>query len=86
MYLGYTISWRELKIDPAKMEAIMKWSMHTNVFEVKIFVGETQYLRNLMASFSIVATPIHAIIVSCKSFQWGEDQQKAFEDLKKETN
>lgn len=73
----------ELKIDPSKMEAIMKWSMPTNVFEVKSFIGAAQYLRKFITSFSVVAAPLHTITASGKSFQRGKGQQRAFEELKK---
>ena len=72
VYLGYVISGGEMKIDPLRMEAIMKWTVPTNVYEVKIFIGATQYLRKFIASFSIVVAPLHAITVSGKSFQWGK--------------
>eukprot|EP00253_Pinus_taeda_P005416 PITA_05416 len=41
VYLGYVIGGEELKIDPAKMEVIMKWLVPSNVFEVKSFIGAT---------------------------------------------
>jgi hypothetical protein len=83
VYLGYVIGGGELKIDPTKMEAIMKWSIPTNVTEVRSFVGAVQYLRKFIASFSAVVTPLHAITASGKSFQWGKNQQKAFDELKR---
>jgi len=42
--LGYVISGGELKIDPAKAEAIMKCPIPTNVTGVRIFNGATKYL------------------------------------------
>jgi hypothetical protein len=63
------ISVWELNIDHAKMEAIIKWLVPTNVIEVRIFVGEAQYLRKFIASFSRVVAPLHAIRVSGKSSQ-----------------
>ena len=39
VYLGYVIGGGELKIDHAKMEAIMKWSIPTNVSKVMNFIG-----------------------------------------------
>ena len=54
VYLGYVIDGGELKIDPANMEAIMKWPVPTNVTEVRSFVGAVQYLRKFIASFSAV--------------------------------
>jgi hypothetical protein len=44
VYLGYVIGGGELKIDPTKMEAIVKWKVLTNVIEFRSFVGVTQYL------------------------------------------
>lgn len=72
MYPGYMIGGGELKIDPTKMEAIMKWSVPTNVFEVRSFIGVAQYLRKFITSFSVLVAPLHAIITSAKSFQWGK--------------
>jgi hypothetical protein len=43
----------ELKIDPSKMEAIIKWPIPT-------FVGKTQYLQKFIASFSTIVFPLHA--------------------------
>jgi len=68
VYLGYVIGGGEMKIDPSKMEVIMKWSVPTNVSEVRGFIGATQYLRKFIALFSVVATPLHAITTSGKSF------------------
>jgi hypothetical protein len=44
VYLGYVIGGRELKIDPANMEAIMKWPVPTVVTKVRIFLGAAHYL------------------------------------------
>jgi len=66
VYFGYVIGGGELKIDPSKMESIMKWLVPTNVFEVKSSIGETQYLRKFIASFLVVAILLHAIIISGK--------------------
>jgi hypothetical protein len=63
----------ELKIDPIKIEAILKWPTPTNVTKVRSFVGVPQYLRKFIASFSIMATPIHVITDSSKSYQWGKN-------------
>jgi len=38
VYLGYVIGGGELKVDPYKMEAIMKWAVLINFFEVRIFI------------------------------------------------
>jgi hypothetical protein len=40
VYLGYLVGGGDLKIDPVKMEAIIKWLVSTIVNEVRSFVGE----------------------------------------------
>ena len=45
VYLGYIVGCGELKIDPSKFEAIMKWPKPNNVTEVKSFSGIVQYWR-----------------------------------------
>ena len=69
VYLGYVVGGGELKIDPSKMEAIMKWLVPTNVSEVRSFIGAEKYLRKFIASFSMVAAPLHSMKTSGKSFQ-----------------
>jgi hypothetical protein len=39
-------------------------------------------LRKFIASLSAVVAPLHEIIVGSKSFQWGKNHQKAFDELK----
>jgi penicillin V acylase-like amidase (Ntn superfamily) len=82
VYLGYVIDGGKLKNDPANMNAIMKWPVPIIFIEVRSFVGEVQYLQKFITSFPGIATPLHAIIVSGKSFQWGKNQYKFFDKMK----
>jgi hypothetical protein len=86
VYLRYVIGGGELKIDPTKMEAIMKWKVPTNCTEVRIFVGKAHYLWNFIDSFSIVVAPLHAITMRSKSSQWGKNKENAFDEMKKNSN
>jgi hypothetical protein len=61
VYFRYAISGGDLTINPKNMEAIMKGPIHTNFIEVRILVGETEYLQKFIASFcnSSFTTPRH---------------------------
>jgi len=83
VYLGYVIGGGNIKIDLKNMESIMKWPIPTNLTEVGIFVRTTQYLQKFIASFSTVVAPLHAITTNGKSFHWGKNQQKAFDEMKR---
>ena len=43
IYLGHIVGGGELRIDPYKVEAIVKWPTPKTVTEVRIFLGATQY-------------------------------------------
>lgn len=73
VYLGYVIDGGKLKMDPTKMEAIMKWSFPKNCTEVRSFGGGLQFLQKFIASFLVVVAPLHVLITSNKSFQWGKN-------------
>jgi hypothetical protein len=45
-------------------------------------MGETQYWRNFIANFSLIAAPLHVLTSVKRGFQWGGSQQKAFNTLK----
>jgi hypothetical protein len=38
---------------------------------------------NFIASFSVLATPLHVIISNGNSFQWGKNKHKVFDELKR---
>jgi hypothetical protein len=44
---------------------------------------ETRYLQKFIASFSAVVAPLHAITTESKIFQWGKNQHKAFDEMKR---
>jgi hypothetical protein len=43
VYLGYIVGNGKLKIDPTKVEFIVKWPKPTTATEVRIFLGAIQY-------------------------------------------
>jgi hypothetical protein len=82
VYFSYIVRGGELKIDPSKVEVILNWPKPTNVTKVRSFMGVTQYWRNFIAKFSLIATPLHALTSVKRGFQWGGNQQKDFDTLK----
>ena len=54
VYLGYIIGGGQLKIDPTKVEVIVKWPRPQNVTEVRSFLGAVQYWRKFIANFYLL--------------------------------
>jgi hypothetical protein len=53
VYLGYVIGEEELKIDPTKMDSILKWPNPTNVLRLEYFWGNT------------IPTKFYSILFNC---------------------
>ena len=43
VYLGHIVGGVQLKIDPSKIDMILKWPKPTNVIEVRCFLDVVQY-------------------------------------------
>jgi hypothetical protein len=61
IYLRHIVGGGELKIDASKVKVILEWPKPSNVTEVRIFLGATQYWRKFIANFSSIAAPLHAV-------------------------
>ena len=76
VYLGHIIGGGELKIDPSKVEFIVNWPIPKTVTEARSFLGATQYWRNFIASFSSIASPLHALTTMKNVLEWGKKKKR----------
>eukprot|EP00833_Pecoramyces_ruminatium_P005315 jgi/Orpsp1_1/1179347/evm.model.c7180000068960.2 len=81
-FLGYILSKDGLKVDPNKIKAILDWLVPTTVKEVQSFISLYNYYRIFIKDFAKIARPLHKLTRKNVSFNWGSDQQKAFDKLK----
>ena len=70
----------ELRLDPAKIKALLEWPRPNNVTEVWSFIGATHYLRKFIAYFSKSTAPLHAGTSGNKPFSQGKKQETFFEE------
>ena len=54
VYLGYIIGGGQLKIDPTKVEVIVKWPRPQNVTKDRSFLGSVQYWRSSLQFFHLL--------------------------------
>lgn len=88
-YLGHIISGDGIAVDQGKVQRISMWPVPRNVKEVQSFLGLASYYRRFIKNFSKMAGPLHEITGKTskqagkqKPFQWREEQEKAFKELK----
>ncbi|KAD5803028.1 hypothetical protein E3N88_14388 [Mikania micrantha] len=82
-FLGHVISPEGIMVDPAKIEAVMKWNPPKTPTEVRSFLGLAGYYRRFIQDFSRIATPLTKLTRKEVKYDWGSTQVQAFEELKK---
>nr|GEW48908.1 putative reverse transcriptase domain-containing protein [Tanacetum cinerariifolium] len=74
---------RGIHVDPTKIEAIKSWAAPTTPTEVRQFLGLAGYYRRFIKEFSLIAKPLTKLTQKNKPFIWGNDEEKAFQTLKR---
>ncbi|KAL0336521.1 UNVERIFIED_CONTAM: Transposon Ty3-G Gag-Pol polyprotein [Sesamum radiatum] len=83
VFLGHMISGDGVMPDPSKVKAIMEWRVPKNATEVRSFLGLARYYRRFVEGFSIIAGPLTKLLRKGVTFQWTEQCQQKFDELKK---
>ncbi|XP_074378277.1 putative mitochondrial protein AtMg00860 [Apium graveolens] len=82
-FLGHIVSGRGIELDHAKVEAITNWPKPRNVTVVMSFLGLVGYYRHFMEGFSSIAFPLPQLMRKRIKFEWNDDREKSFQELKK---
>ncbi|GKD70125.1 putative reverse transcriptase domain-containing protein, partial [Tanacetum coccineum] len=80
--LGHVIDSSGIHVDPAKIEAIKNWASPTTPSEIRQFLGLAGYYTRFIEGFSKIAKPMTELTQKNKKFDWGEEQEEAFQLLK----
>ncbi|XP_065881830.1 uncharacterized protein [Euphorbia lathyris] len=83
VFLGHVVSKDGVMLDPTKVKAIMEWNPPKSVTEVRSFLGLAGYYRRFVKGFSIIAGPLTKLLRKGVVYQWNEQCQKSFDELKK---
>ena len=67
-------------MDNGKVKAISDWPELKNVRDVRSFLGLAGYYRRFVEGFSQIAAPLTELLKNDVSFNWGNEQQQAFQD------
>ncbi|XP_051121609.1 uncharacterized protein LOC127245009 [Andrographis paniculata] len=80
-FLGFIVRKDGVCVDPANIAAIQKWPTPTSVRDIRSFHGLASFYRQFVWNFSTIAAPLTAVIKKEDKFEWGSEQQNAFDTL-----
>ncbi|GKC78156.1 putative reverse transcriptase domain-containing protein, partial [Tanacetum coccineum] len=81
-FLGYVIDNSGIHVDPTKIEAVKNWASPTTPSEICQFLGLAGYYKRFIEGFSKIAKPMTELTQKDRKFDWGEEQETAFQLLK----
>src|ERR1700712_4404850 len=83
-YLGFVIDTEYgVRMDPAKVQAILDWEAPTSVRSIRSFLGFANFYRTFIKDYAKIAMPLTQLTHKDQDFVWTQDTADAFEQLKR---
>ena len=82
-FLGHIISGEGIAVDPTKVDTVTNWEVPTTVGEIQSFLGLAGYYRRFIENFSRIAKPMTERLKKDTKFNWTEECEASFQELKK---
>ena len=82
-FLGVIIGEDGVRMEKEKVQRVIEWPVPRSIKDVQKFLGLANYYRWFVKDFAKIAKPLHETTRKGKKWEWGEKQQKAFEELKR---
>jgi hypothetical protein len=81
--LGCMVSKRGIQANPQKIEALRRMQSPSTRKEVQRLTGRIASLNRFISKAAERSLPFFKVLRANSTFQWGPEQQQAFDDLKK---
>ena len=81
-FLGYLITGQGIEVNPNQIEAVKHLKLSSNPKEVQVLIGMLAALNQFISKFTDCCQPFYQLLRNWKGFQWDEECEKAFQDLK----
>ena len=81
-YLGVILEKGVTRMDLVKISGIKDWPMPTKVKDVRSFLGFCNFYHQFIRGFAHLARPLNLLTRKNTAWQWGQQEQAAFEALK----
>jgi transposase InsO family protein len=82
-YLGYILTPDGVKPVPKKVEGMLAIAPPKNVKQLRSFLGMVNYYRDMWIRRSHILAPLNALNKKGRKWEWGEEHQRAFDNIKR---
>ncbi|XP_074342295.1 uncharacterized protein LOC141679803 [Apium graveolens] len=82
-FLGHIVNSEGIKVDLAKIEAVMNWERPKTPTKVRSFLGLAGYYRRFVQDFSKIAVPLIKLTRKNEKLVWTDKCEESFQELKK---
>ena len=81
-YLGHVVSADGIAADEDKTVTVRDWPVPKDKNQLRSYLGLCTYYRKFVKNFARIAAPLHRLTKKEERFNWTEECQQAFEELK----
>ncbi|XP_043710365.1 uncharacterized mitochondrial protein AtMg00860-like [Telopea speciosissima] len=81
-FLGHLVSTKGIEVDPGKVQSVVDWETPKNVADIRSFLGLAGYYRRFIKNFSKISAPMTRLTQKGVKFEWSDEYEKNFQDLK----
>ncbi|RVW97780.1 Transposon Ty3-I Gag-Pol polyprotein [Vitis vinifera] len=81
-FLGHVVSNDGISVDPGKVDAVANWRRPSTVTKIRSFLGLAGYYRRFIEEFSKIALPLTKLTQKGVKFEWSDDCECSFQELK----
>ena len=81
-FLGHVLSAEGIVVDPSEVKDVLGWLPPATMSQIRSFLGLAGYYRCFIEGFSKIAKPMTELLKKDKKFEWTEDCEKSFNELK----
>ena len=81
-FLRYMITHRGIEVNPDQIKAVKRLKSLSNPKEVQVLTDMLAAINRFISKFVDRCCPFYQLLKKWKGFQWNEECEKAFQDLK----
>ena len=71
-----------VSVDPGKVDVVSNWRRHNTVTKIRSFLGLAGYYRQFIEGFSKITLPLTRLTQKRVKFEWSNDCERSFQELK----